>query len=142
MRKLIMFIVLFAAGMAAMAQSTYSYPFTTVGDCRGTFWNYTDTLTGSQTIDALIRVKSDNVMDVNVQVVMDEVSGSASATLSWLGSNDGVTYVAIAAASAITVDGSAWCVIDDFNYSYLKVLMTVTGTQTSTFKSFYSFREE
>jgi hypothetical protein len=141
MKKYILFMALLLTYVVSNAQ-THPYTLTTVGDCKGSFWAYTDTLVDSESIQNIIRVKSDRVMDLNFQVVMDEVSGAATATLTWLGSNDGTTFNPISAASALTADGSAWAAIDDFNYTYIKLLMTVTGTQTSTFKCFYSFREE
>ena len=141
MKKIILFIALMVAYTVTNAQ-THPYTLTTVGDCKGSFWAYADTLVDSESIQNIIRVKSDNVMDLRFQVVFDELSGAATATLTWLGSNDGVTFEAIGSASALTADGSAWANLDDFNYSYVKLLMTVTGTETCTMTCYYSFREE
>lgn len=141
MKRYILFLALLLTYAVSQAQ-THPYTLTTSGDCKGSFWAYADTLVDSESIQNIIRVKSNSVMDITFQVVMDEVSGAATATLTWLGSNDGTTFNAISSASAITADGSAWAILDDFNYSYVKLLMTVTGTQTSTFTCYYSFREE
>ena len=141
MRKLIMILAFFAFSLAASA-GAHNYTLTTQGDCKGTFWANTDTLVNSETIQLIVRVISTNVMDLRFQIVFQELSGAATATLTWLGSNDGITFEAISAASASTGTESIWANIDDFNYSYIKVLMTVTGTETSCFKGYYSFREE
>ncbi len=141
MKRFILFLALLLIYTVSHAQ-THPYTLTTIGDCKGSFWSYADTLVDSESIHNIIRVKSEHVMDLTFQVTMDELTGAATATLTWLGSNDGVTFEAIGAASAITADGCAWANLDDFNYSYVKLLMTVTGTQTSTFTCNYSFREE
>jgi hypothetical protein len=146
MKKLLIFLALFAIGVMAHAQSTYSYPLTISGTARGHFWDYSDTLTDAQTLDALIRIKSSHVEDMTFQVVFDELTGAATGTLTILGSNDGVVYAAAYATStitaALTADGCIWATLDDFNCSYIKVLMTLSGTQTSTMKCYYSIREE
>ena len=141
MKRYILFLALLLTYTVSTAQ-THPYTLTTIDDCKGTFWANTDTLVDSESIQNIIRVKSNKVMDLQFQIVFQELSGAATATLTWLGSNDGVTFVAISAASAATSSGSVWAAVDDFNYSYIKLLMTVTGTQTSCFKGYYSFREE
>jgi hypothetical protein len=141
MKRILLIFLVLAACTAVRAQ-THPYTLTTYGDCKGSFWANTDTLVDSESIQNIIRVKGNNVMDLTFQVVFQELSGAATATLTWLGSNDGVTFVAIGAASASTGTESVWANVDDFNYSYIKLLMTVTGTETSTFNCFYSFREE
>jgi len=146
MKKLLIFLALFAIGVMAHAQSDYTYPMTISGTARGTFWNYTDTLTDGQTLDALIRIKSSTVMDLTFQVVFDELTGASTGTLTILGSNDGVVYSAAyvdeTITAALTADGCIWGTVDDFNCSYIKVLMTTSGTETSTMKCYYSIREE
>jgi hypothetical protein len=144
MKKLLIFLALFAIGLMAGAQSTYTYTATTVNDVRGHVWDYADTLVNSQTIDWIVRVKSPTVMDMEFQVVFDELSGAATGTLTVLGSNDGVTFITCSptVSGTATADGSIWAKVTDFNYSYVKFLMTVTGTQTCTMKAYYSFRQE
>ncbi len=117
---------------------------TTTNDASGTLWNYADTLGTTEAIDALIRVRGGTVMDLNFQVIVDELSGGVTATITTLGSNDGVTYVAVTStiSGALTADGSIWVKVNDFNYSYFKLLMSATGSSTSTYKCYYSIRKE
>ena len=144
MKHLILLIAILFAGMAASAQSDYTYSKTTTNDASGTLWNYADTLTDGETLDALIRVRSPQVMNLRFQIVTDEISGSMTATATLLGSNDGVTYIDTgdSITTALTADGSIWILATDFNYSYVKLLMTTTGTETSRHKVFYSFRKK
>lgn len=143
MRNLIL-IALLAIGMVAGAQSNYSYPFTTVNDAKGTTWDNTDTLVNGETLDAIIRVKSPNAMNLRFQIVTEEVSGTGTYTATIFGSNDGTTYIATgdSITAALTADGSIWVLCRNFNYSYVKLLMTSTGTETSRHKCYYSFRKE
>jgi hypothetical protein len=141
MKRYIISVVMLLACMVGSAQ-THPYTLTTVGDCKGSFWAYTDTLVDSESIQNIIRVKSSNVMDLNFQVVFKELSGAATATLYWFGSNDGTSFNAIDTAVAVTATGSVWANLDDFNYSYVKLFMDVSGTETCTMNCFYSFREE
>ena len=143
MKKLIL-IALLAFGMLASAQSDYSYEFTTAGDAVGHVWDYSDTLTNGETLDAIIRVKSPTVVDMQLQIVFDELSGTSTGTATFYGSNDGETFIATgdSISSALTADGSIWIKVNDFGYSYAKVLLTTTGTETSCAKLFYSIRKE
>lgn len=148
MKNLIITLAIVLAGMVSVAQSDYSYSLTTSNDASGTFWDYTDTTTNGETLDMIIRVRSNNVMDLTFQIIGDEVTGAATQTATILGSNDGTTYLALSDSSNVsitaplTADGSIWVTVDDFNFSYVKLLMTTTGTETSTFKCYYSFRKE
>jgi hypothetical protein len=144
MKKFITLLAILLVGMIGMAQSDYSHSMTTSGDASGTFWNNSDTLTDGQTLDALIRVKSDKVMDIRVQVVFNELSGASTGTLTFLGSNDGVTYIDTgdSITAALTANGSIWLHATHFNYSYAKVLLTTAGTETSCAKAYYSFRKD
>lgn len=143
MRKL-MLIALLAVWMIASAQSDYTYSLTTSGDAIGTIWDYSDTLTNGETLDAIIRVKSNSVMNMRFQILTDEISGTGTYTATIFGSNDGVTYIATgdSITSPLTADGSIWVLCRNFNYSYCKLLMTSTGTETSRHKVYYSFRKE
>ena len=133
-----------AIGMVAYAQSDYTYSLTTNQDASGSFWNYADTTSDGETLDALIRVKAKSAMNLRFQIIGDELSGAATQTATIFGSNDGVTYIATgdSITAPLTADGSIWVLCRNFNYSYCKLLMTTTGTETSTFKCFYSFRYE
>lgn len=144
MKKLITFLAIMAFGMMAFAQSDYTYSFSTSGDASGTFWNNLDTLTDGETLDAIIRVKSPTVMDLRFQIVSDEITGSGTYTATIFGSNDGTTFIATgdSITAALTADGSIWVNCEDFNFSYVKLLMTSTGTETSRHKCWYSFRQE
>jgi len=144
MRKLIL-VALLAVGMMAGAQSDYSYSIVTAGDAKGTFWDNADTIENGGTLDAIIRVKSDCVMDLEFQTVFDELSGAATGTITCFGSNDGVTWVTASptVSGALTADGSIWCKVSDFNWTYCKYLLTDSGTTaTSCAKTYYSFRKE
>ena len=144
MKKLIFVLAILIAGMATNAQVLNLYTSTTVNDASGTFWDYADTLTNADTIGMVIRVKSDHVMDLCFQVVMDELSGAATGTITCLGSNDGVDFVDVSptVSGTLTADEAEEAVVDDFNFSYCKLVVTIAGTQTSTLKTFYSFRKE
>jgi len=148
MKKFITLFAIMLIGMISFAQSDYTYSLTSVNDASGHFWDYADTTTNGETLDAIIRVKSPTTMDLSFQILGDEVSGAATQTATLLGSNDGTTYVALSDSSnvtitaALTADGSIWVRANDFNFSYVKLLMTTTGTETSTFKCYYSFRKE
>jgi len=126
------------------AQSDYTYSMTTSNDASGNFWNYADTTTNGETLDMIIRVKSPNAMNLRFQIIGDEITGSATQTATIWGSNDGTTYIATgdSITAPLTADGSIWVLCRNFNYSYVKLLMTTTGTETSTFKCYYSFRKE
>ena len=148
MKKLFLVLAILLVGMIGFAQSDYTYSMTTVNDASGNFWNYADTTTNGETLDMIMRIKSPTVMDLCFQIVGDEVSGAATQTATFLASNDGTTYVDLSDSTNVTItapltaDGSIFIVVDDFNYSYGKLLMTTTGTETSTFKCYYSIRKE
>lgn len=148
MKKLIIFFAFMLIGMISYAQSDYTYSMTTNGDASGSFWNYADSTSDGETLDMFIRVKSPNVMDLTFQIIGDELTGAATQTATILGSNDGTTYLALSDSSNVsitaplTADGSIWVTVDDFNFSYVKLLMTTTGTETSTFKCYYSIRKD
>ena len=147
MKKLITLLAIMLVGMIGFAQSDYTYSLTTTNDAKGNTWDYADTLTNGETLDAIIRVKSPNVMDLSFQVVTDEISGTGTYTLTLYGSNDGTTFLAVtdstvSISAALTADGSGWVKANDWNYSYVKLLMTSTGTETSRHKCYYSFRKE
>jgi len=139
-----MLIALLAIGMMAGAQSDYTYSFSTSGDASGHFWDNADTLTNGETLDAIIRVKSDKVMDLRFQIVFQELSGVSTGTATIWGSNDGTTFIATgdSITAALIDDGSIWVNCEDFNYTYAKLLLTTTGTETSCAKTYYSFRKE
>lgn len=136
-------IALLAVGMMAGAQ-TYSYSFSTNGHASGHFWDYADTTSNGDTINAVIRVKSDVAMNLRFQILNVEVSGTATAKAAIWGSNDGVTYIATgdSITDALTDDGSIWVLCRNFNYSYAKLEFITAGTETSTAKCYYSFRKE
>ena len=148
MKKLFLVLAVMLVGMISFAQSDYTYSMTTIGDASGNFWGYADTTTNGETLDMIIRVKSPSVMDLSFQILGDEVSGTATQTATFLGSNDATTYVDLTDSTFVditaplTADGSIWVKVNDFNFSYAKLLMTTTGTETSTFKCYYSFRKE
>lgn len=143
MKKLVL-IAFVLIGMIGMAQSDYTYSMTTVGDASGHFWDYADTTSNGETLDMIIRVKSPSAMNLRFQIIGDEVTGAATQTATLLGSNDGVTYIDTgdSITAALTADGCIWVLARNFNYSYAKLLMTTTGTETSTFKCYYSIRKE
>lgn len=147
MKKFILIFAISLIGMISFAQSDYTYSMTTVNDASGSFWNYADTTENGETLDMIIRVKSPTVMDLSFQIIGDEVTGAATQTATIYGSNDNSTFVAVtdstvSISAALTADGSIWVKANDWNYSYCKLLMTTTGTETSTFKCYYSFRKE
>ena len=138
---LIMAIML--VGMISMAQ-TYTYSMTISGDASGHFWDYADTTSNADTVNMIVRVKSDNAMNLRFQILNDEVSGSATSKAVIWGSNDGTTYIATgdSITAALTADGSIWVLCRNFNYSYAKLEFITAGTETSTAKCYYSFRKE
>jgi len=144
MKRLILMFAILLAGMVGMAQSDYSYPMTIKDDASGSFWNNADTLVDGQTLDAIIRVRSASAMNLRFQVVFNELSGASTGTVTLLGSNDGVTFIDTgdSITAALTADGSIWVIARNFNYSYLKLLLTTSGTETSCAKTYYSFRNE
>ena len=143
MKKLIFIIAIVFSGMLMQAQ-TYTYSLTTAGDASGHFWDYADTTSNADTINAIIRIKSDNAMNLRFQILNDEVSGAATNKAVIWGSNDGVTYIATgdSITAALTDDGSIWVLCRNFNYSYAKLEFITSGTETSTAKCYYSFRKE
>jgi len=148
MKKLIITLAILLGGMFSFAQSDYTYSMTTSGDASGSFWSYADTTSDGETLDMIIRLKSPTVMDLSFQIIGDEVTGAATQTATLLGSNDATTYVDLTdstfvdISAALTADGSIWVKANDINFSYIKLLMTTTGTETSTFDCYYSFRKE
>jgi hypothetical protein len=145
MKKLIFILAIVFSGMLMKAQSDYTYSLTTKDDASGTLWDYADTLTNGETIDAFIRVRGNTAMNLRFQVVLNNLSGTtSSATVTTFGSNDGATYIATgdSITAAISADGSVWVLARNFNYSYYKLLLTTAGTETSVAKVFYSFRKE
>lgn len=147
MKRLIILIAFLTFGLMSFAQ-TYSYSTSTVNDASGTFWNYADTLTDAESIAWIVRVKSPSCMDLMFQVVFDEISGASTTTGTVFGSNDGTTYLALSDSSNVTItapltaDGSMWINVNDFNYSYVKLILTQAGTATCRVKGYYSFRKE
>ena len=109
-----------------------------------TFGTMQTQLQTGDTINAVIRVKSDVAMNLRFQILNDEVSGTATAKAAIWGSNDGVTYIATgdSITAALTDDGSIWVLCRNFNYSYAKLEFITAGTETSTAKCYYSFRKE
>lgn len=144
MKRLILMFAILLAGMVGMAQSDYSYPMTISANSSGSFWDNADTLTNGETLDAIIRVRSGSALNMRFQVVFNELSGASTGTVTLLGSNDGVTYIDTgdSITAALTADGSIWVLARNFNYSYAKLLLTTTGTETSCAKTYYSFRNE
>ena len=143
MKKLITLLAIMLIGMISFAQ-TYSYSMTTSGDASGNFWNYTDTTSNADTINMIIRVKSESAMNLRFQILNDEVSGNATNKAAIFGSNDGTTYIATgdSITAALTADGSIWVLCRNFNYSYAKLEFITSGTETSCAKCYYSFRKE
>lgn len=144
MKKLIVFIAIMAFGMIAFAQSDYTYTLTTNNDASGTLWDNTDTLSNGETLDAIIRLRCPNALNLTFQIVSDEVTGTGTYTATFFGSNDGTTFQACAdsISAALSADGSIWIHKKAFGYSYCKVLMTSTGTETSCHKLYYSIRKD
>jgi hypothetical protein len=142
--KNLLLVAFILIGMIGMAQSDYTHSLTTKDDASGHFWDYSDTTTDGETLDMLIRLRSPNPLNLRFQILGDEITGSATQTATLLGSNDGVTYIDTgdSITAALTADGSIWVYATGFNYSYAKLLMTTTGTETSTFKCYYSIRKE
>lgn len=137
-------LILAFAIMSLMTFAQFDYTSSASIPTSGTFWDYTDTLTDADTVTMTMRIKSNVAVDMEYQIVWDELTGAGTATLTAFGSNDGVTYVTASPtiSGALTADGSIWCKISDFNWSYCKLVLTLAGTQTSTQKCFYSLRYE
>jgi ABC-type Mn2+/Zn2+ transport system ATPase subunit len=134
-----------ALDVSIQAQVLNLYSSVTKDDASGTFWNYADTLTNADTIGQVIRIRGSNAMNLRYQIIFDEIANAATATATILGSNDGVTYIATgdSITAALTADGSIWVLCRNFNYSYVKLLLTDSATTgTSRAKVFYSFRKE
>ena len=147
MRAIMTVLAFCLIGMISMAQSDYTYTLTTNGDASGNLWGYADTLTDGETLDAIIRVKSPSVMDLQFQILFDELTGASTGTATIYGSNDGTTFVAVtdstvSISAPLTADGSIWVKANDWCFSYCKLLLTTTGTETSRAKLYYSIREE
>ena len=144
MKKLFIILAFLFAWMATFAQADNAYTLTTVNDASGTLWNYADTTSDGETTDAIIRLRSKSPLNLTFQIVFDELTGASTGTGTFFGSNDGTTWQACAdsISAALTADGSIWIHKKHFGYSYCRVLLTTTGTETSTAKLYYSIRPE
>ena len=144
MKKLFLVLAVMLVGMISFAQSDNTYSLTVVGSAAGTLWDYADTTSNGETTDAIIRLKSTDPLNLTFQIVFDELTGTSTGTGTFYGSNDGTTWQACAdsISTALTADGSIWVHKAHFGYSYCKVLLTTTGTETSTAKLYYSIRKE
>ncbi len=144
MKNLLLLFAIMLIGMISFAQADNAYTLTTSNSAKGTLWDNADTSSNGGTTDAIIRLKSDTPLNLTFQIVFDEVSGAVTGTATFFGSNDGTTWQACAdsISAALTADGSIWIHKLNFGYSYCRLLLTKTGTETSCEKLYYSIRKD
>lgn len=143
MKKLVLLfsIVLFAFALQAQ---TISNPTAVTANANITDAYYKvvtlDTLKNSANDNVVFRLKTVALMDFNVKLYTDFVSGSAGGTLIAAGSIDGTNYANIdtITISSVTADAMDTEVItlNDYLYPYLKLTMTQTGTAVTVPKVF------
>ena len=140
MKNIISVLAVLLVGMTGFAQEDLS----TYASAKGTFWSSADTISESESVSYVFRIKGANVMDLQFQLLTTKISGNVTQNIIFSGSNDGTTYTnldTIANSNAST--NTQFLNLDDFNYSYLKVSFTNSATaQSAWFQCWYSFREE
>jgi hypothetical protein len=133
MKKLFLILLIVSFAIMANAQSNPAVvtPDATITDA---YYKVAilDTLTDADNDNFVFRLKTSKVMDINIKLYTDFVSGSSSGTLIAAGSIDGVTYanidtITIASVTADAMDTEV-ITLNDYNYPYLKVTMAQTGT--------------
>lgn len=91
-----------------------------------------NTLTDADNDSFVFRLKTSQVMHINVKLYTDFVSGSSSGTLIAAGSIDGVNYANIDTITIASVTEDAMdtevITLNDYNYPYLKLTVAQTGT--------------
>lgn len=137
--KKIVFIILLFVGFATVSMGQ-SKPTEVTPDGYFTkpvymyvFGTTADTITDADNTSFVWRVKGNYTQDFNLQLYTDFVSGSASGTVITYRSIDGITYTSTGDTitfTSVTADALQPVVISlsDFNYPYLKVTYTQTGT--------------
>lgn len=133
MKKLFLILLIVSFAIMANAQSNPAVvtPDATITDA---YYKVAilDTLTDADNDNFVFRLKTSKVMDINIKLYTDFVSGSSSGTLIAAGSIDGVTYanidtITIASVTADAMDTEV-ITLNDYNYPYLRVTMAQTGT--------------
>lgn len=135
MKKLISIISILFCAFVAFAQTnpTSVTPNAILDDAYYKYIWATDTLTNADTISFVYRVKGTQTMDINIGLYSDHVSGTASGTLVGYYSYDGVNYFSLGdtiTVSSISADAFDSQQLDyaDYNYPYLKLTYTQSGT--------------
>lgn len=137
MKKLILFfsIIMFAFVSMAQTNPTSVSVDATISNAYYKYvWGTTsDTLTNADTLNFVFRIKGDEVMNMNMKLYSDFVSGSAGGTLKAYSSIDGVNYalldtsITVTALEADAMDAET-ITISNYNYPYLKLIYLQSGT--------------
>jgi len=139
MKKLISILIFAFLGIAIFAQS-YPTEVAPDGYISGPAYVYiggttSDTLTNTDTLTYVVRVKGNYTQDFNNKLYLDFVSGTAGGKLKTYKSMDGVTYEVTAAADSITATSVTEDIMDtetitydNFNWPYIKYIYIQSGT--------------
>ena len=144
MKKLIFFISLIMFAFVSMAQ-TLSTPAAVTPDATITGEYYKmltlDTITDVGTASYVFRIKGTENINIKVGLYSDRLSGTAGGYLIAYGSLNGVNYISL--ADTITITGVSSDVFDTetidlaaFNWPYLKLIMTQSGTASCIHKPY------
>lgn len=150
--NILMLIVLACAACKVQAQTkpTEVTPDGYIKKPTYAYWLGTtsDTLTNAVSDSVIIRVKGSKTYDFSIQLYSDFVSGTAANLVKTYRSIDGATYTVTAAGdsiyqTSITADvlSTAVVTLDNFNYPYLKIKVTQTGTAV-TVPKIYVYNKE
>lgn len=144
MKNLILLFLL-AVGLQGMSQTaiggkidgSYYLPENTYGY----FWGTTaDTVEVDDTISLVLRVKGENVRDLNLAISQtDSVTGNYI----FAGSIDGVTFTDIDTIAYSDVMTTQTISLDDFSLPYLRVyFIALTNTEDSKHKLYFISRND
>jgi hypothetical protein len=139
MKKLILLISIMVFAIVSFGQTapTEVTPDGFISAPVNAYWFGTtsDTLTNAVADTVVIRVKGRKTYDFTIHGYSDFVSGTATQLVKTYASPDGVTYFVTAAGdstlqSSITADvlNTTPITLDNYNYPYLKIIVTQTGT--------------
>jgi len=139
MKKLLglIFLIAFAIGLQAQTSVPEVTPTGKIQDAAYVYLGgkTTDTLTDTDTLIYILRVKGASTMDIKAQIYLDHVSGTAGGKLKSYKSINGVTYVVTAAADSITTSAVTADILDseeltysDYMSPYLKFIYIQSGT--------------
>lgn len=148
MKRVIFLFALLAFGMMVSAQA-WSTSTSLIAPTSGILWGAGthDTIsTGLINTNYVIRLKSDNPLDIQLQAYFEDLSGAVNgAVIIVYGSNDGSNWNYVDSTLKVGSEASQYkfANIDDFNYSYIKLWAKGRGASgVSKINLWYSIRQE